>query len=441
MIDWRKYPFVRIFLPFLFGIVAGAFLAIQKGMGGHVAGIIFGVGKFDKLNTPLLVTLIVLVCILLLSRGRAGKQYIWSLLFRFSAYLLFFLFGILLSFRSHSAVFAQYGDRYSYYIYNNNIMQSEKAMELRDLMQMKFHASRPDKDEEKALAEAMSIGYRHGISKEVRQQFSASGLSHLLALSGFHISIIYILFSSLFVWARGSVAGRNLTGILVLMFLWGYAFFTGMSPSIVRAVIFCTITELCIIMQGDVRLINSCALAAFIILLIEPLMIGHIGFQLSFTSVIGISLLYKRIPRNSLLSILSITLICTVFTFPLIAYHFGSVPVYGLLSNILAAIPAYSIVFCSALWWILTLIGLPAMWLLHIIIYMASILMSIARIVSSLPYATIAYSPTVPETLLWYMVILSAVTLCHKITARRIILFLSGIEILLVYFILHALFF
>ena len=198
---------------------------------------------------------------------------------------------------------------------------------------------------------------------------------------------------------------RIAVSLLVILLLCFYALLTGMSPSIVRAVIFCIIIEICHLSRRRVNLLNSCSIASFIILLFDPLFIGHIGFQLSFLSVMGIALWQHQIPRNWLLGILTITIICSLVTFPLVAYYFRSLPVYGLFTNPLATILAYPIVILSMLWWLFSLISIPATFLLHIIVFFVHLLISLVRLVCKFPFSTINYNPSTTMVILWYAVL------------------------------------
>lgn len=437
IVEWRKYPFIRIFIPFLLGIILGAFLASDARL-AWLLPVAQVADAYAALQTMLFVALGASACMLILSYGVAGRRRIGGRAFRLSTHVLFLSLGMLLSVRSHRMAIDEHGEQYIRRIYYTNNLQSEKALQVREKLHAMFPAADSVHAEAAALAEAMTIGMRQELSHETRWQFSAAGISHLLSLSGFHLSIIYLFFSTLFVWARGSIASHYLSRLLLLALLWCYAFVTGMSPSIVRAVIFCTIVELSMMLQRDVRLINSCAIAAAIILAIDPLLICHVGFQLSFCSLAGIALLQRRIPSNRVLATIAVTLICTLFTFPLVGYHFYYIPVYGLLSNLIATVPAFLVVVLSVFWWLLSALGIPCLWLLHAILGMSSILIQIARTVSSLPYARISYPPDIAEVIVWYIIILSLTALLHKFTARRLIFLLACIECLLLYLVFQA---
>ena len=387
----HKYLLVCLFVPFLLGVVAGCVGTVHMGWDIPSAYVFAGMG---------LVLCTMIICNQIVERHEA-----WNTVFMVCTFLLLGMFGYMRSAIRHKQFYALYGKEYKYEIYKQNNMQSAKALEWQQSLHKHIQEACNGNKDEKSIIEAISIGYKKDMSTELKKTFAAAGISHLLALSGFHLSIIYIMLYLLFASMRTTSKGRYVSCGITLMVIWSYAAITGMSPSLVRATIFCTIIEICYLLQREVRMINSCALAAIIILLIDPLMIGHVGFQLSFLCITGIALMQKRIPHNPILAIIVFTVICSLVTFPLVTHYFGTMPVYGLLGNLAGTLFAYPIVIFSLLWWILSLMGLPVVWLLHITIKMVSALIYVANTISKLPSATISYRPSVPEVFLWYGII------------------------------------
>lgn len=356
------------------------------------------------------------VCLMIASNLMMERHDTWNAVFMVCTFLTLFMFGYMRSASRHRQMYATYGKAYKYEIYKTNNLQNTRAQEWQARLHEHIQSAIPDKEDEKSIIEAISIGYKKGMNKQLKEDFAAAGISHLLALSGFHLSIIYIMLFLIFGTMRTTECGRYVSCVVTLLMIWSYAAITGMSPSLVRASIFCTIVELCYLLQREVRMINSCALAALIILIIDPVMIGHVGFQLSFCCITAIALIQKRIPRNPLLAVIVFTIVCTLVTFPLVTYYFGKIPVYGLLGNIAGTLFAYPIVISSLLWWVLSLIGLPMTWLLIMTTKMVSALIYVANTISSLPYSTIEYRPLLPEIFLWYGIIVCLYLLANMYT-------------------------
>lgn len=207
--------------------------------------------------------------------------------------------------------------------------------------------------EEAAIAAAMSLGDKRSLDAAQRQSFSATGVSHVLALSGLHLGILFSLFSLLFVNRLPSRRGRVFASLVGVALLWGFALLVSFPLSLVRATVMFTLWQLSVVLYGERSSLNNLALAALLILLFSPASLFDIGFQLSFTSVFFILLLTPHIPRprwlrrSRLLPLvygwLTVSIVAQIGTGPLVAYYFHTIPLVGLLGNLLAIPLAYVI--------------------------------------------------------------------------------------------------
>ena len=207
--------------------------------------------------------------------------------------------------------------------------------------------------EEAAIAAAMSLGDKRSLDAAQRQSFSATGVSHVLALSGLHLGILFSLYSLLFVNRLRSRRGRVFASLVGVALLWGFALLVGFPLSLVRATVMFTLWQLSVVLYSERSSLNTLALAALLILLFSPASLFDIGFQLSFTSVFFILLLTPHIPRprwlrrSRLLALvygwLTVSIVAQIGTGPLVAYYFHTIPLVGLLGNLLAIPLAYVI--------------------------------------------------------------------------------------------------
>lgn len=214
------------------------------------------------------------------------------------------------------------------------------------------------------------------IDPEVRADFSRSGLSHVLALSGTHVAIIALIISILFFPI--TFFGSSRTGqIASLAVLWIYAVVTGLSPSVTRAVTMISFVILGKISGRNVNSINTLFAAALLILLFNPITLYGIGFQLSFLAVAGI-LLFMPIFMSGVMSVkhrglrswlikicpfLFLPITAMIGTAPLAVYHFHLFPTWFLITNLIMAILLPLILFGGTALLIISLLGSKLPWL------------------------------------------------------------------------------
>ncbi len=201
---------------------------------------------------------------------------------------------------------------------------------------------RAETDDAGSIMQALAVGDQSDIDPQLRNCYSRAGVAHLLSVSGLHVGIIFMILNLLFGWIRLLRRGYITLGILVILCLCGYAVLTGLSPSVIRAVIMFSLLQVGLMLSRYTNSLNTLCAAALVILLWNPNYVYHIGFQLSFAAMVGIITLYRPIarlgiPRHAVLRWLwSLTLIgltAQIGTFPLVMYHFGQLQIAGLLLN------------------------------------------------------------------------------------------------------------
>lgn len=203
------------------------------------------------------------------------------------------------------------------------------------------------------LLAALITGKKEGISPAMRDLFSRAGISHLLAISGLHLSIVSLLFFSLFYWILScfpflliSGRSRKIAGILTLVPLGGYALFSGASPSTQRAFLMIMVLLFSFVSEREKDFLSSLSLAGILILGMDAAALFSISFQLSFMAVVcivlGVPLLKNLpvLPQNKFISSLGLMIGVTFFaglgTLPLTAHYFHMVSFIALVSNCLA---------------------------------------------------------------------------------------------------------
>lgn len=213
-------------------------------------------------------------------------------------------------------------------------------------------------EQEQAIASALVLGVKDGLDNELMKAYSATGSMHVLAVSGLHVSIIYIIIFWIFKPLYKLSGGRWMVAILCLLILWMYAFITGLSPSVLRAVAMFSFLAIAKPWARSTNIYNTLAVSAFFLLLFDPYMITAVGFQLSYLAVLGIVYLYPRFlslwePRQRLVTeiwkVICVSVSAQTATFSLGLLYFHQFPNYFLLSNLLVVPFAFVILILGLL--------------------------------------------------------------------------------------------
>ncbi len=193
------------------------------------------------------------------------------------------------------------------------------------------------------LLQSFFLGDKSELDPGVKRAFMNSGTMHLLAVSGMHVGIIYLLLLYLFP-SFGKTGWRIIRFFAVLAFLWLYGVLTGLSPSVLRAIIMMSVLEIGRTFQRETSILNLLVVAFFLILLIDPFAVYSAGLWLSFSAVAGIVFVYPvlnkllvfRFPAFQWLwSLVAVSVAAQIGTLPFSLYYFHAFPVYFLLNNLI----------------------------------------------------------------------------------------------------------
>jgi len=208
-------------------------------------------------------------------------------------------------------------------------------------------------EQDAMIMEGLMVGARGDFPRELRDTFARAGIAHLLATSGLHVGIIavavYLLLSKLPVSFRTRI-------FLTILIVWFYAVLAGFRPPIVRAATMSSIFLLAPILRREMDALSALVWAAFFWLLYSPGAFWEVGFRLSFLAVLSIVLFSSHIYRNldkfvlkrlskitgnwltfRLGWLISITTSVQIGLIPVLLFHFGYVPVWSLVTNLLVA--------------------------------------------------------------------------------------------------------
>ena len=204
--------------------------------------------------------------------------------------------------------------------------------------------------QELGIISALTLGYREDLDKDVQRAFSASGAMHVLAVSGLHTGIVWgivmwiltlgVLYKPL--WE--DKFRRWLLNISTIVLIWAYAFLTGLSPSVMRSALMLTFWALSSLLEQQTSRWNPLLVAAVVILIVNPLALWSVSFQLSFAAVAGIMLFGSSMQQavvskgrvwQSVSGLLIVSLAAQLGTMPLTLHYFGQTSNYFALTNLI----------------------------------------------------------------------------------------------------------
>lgn len=210
---------------------------------------------------------------------------------------------------------------------------------------------------EAGVAEALLIGYRDDLDKDLVQAYSNTGVVHIVAISGLHLGMIYGVLAWLFKFFRKKKWIRWVKPVVILSVLWIFTFIAGGVPSILRSAVMFTFIVLADTISRKTSIYNTLAASAFVMLCYNPFFLWDVGFQLSYAAVISIVTFMKPIHNwfyikskslNFLWELVAVTLSAQVLTIPIIFYYFHQFPNLFLITNFIV-VPLSSIILFAEL--------------------------------------------------------------------------------------------
>jgi competence protein ComEC len=207
-------------------------------------------------------------------------------------------------------------------------------------------------EKELGVAQALLIGYRDNLDKDLQQVYSNTGIVHVLAISGMHLGLIFWMLNKALFFLDKRRKSKWIKSIIILTIIWLFALLTGASGSVMRAAVMFTFVQAALLMKRNSSIYNSLAASAFIMLVFNPFILADVGFQLSYIAVIGIISLQKFIYdwiyiknwiAKKIWNLIAVSIAAQILAAPICMLYFHQFPNYFLLANLIA-IPISTIV-------------------------------------------------------------------------------------------------
>lgn len=267
------------------------------------------------------------------------------------------------------------------------------------------------------LIAALAFGDKSLLDEETKGNFQTAGAMHILAVSGLHVGIINGILFFLF----GFIRKQELAWLKILCCIggiWMYACLTGLSPSVQRASIMCSLISISLLLKRKSSTYNSLATAAFISLLFSPNDLFSVSFQLSYGAVFSIVYFGKHIQNifkpetiigEYIWGIIAVSISVQIGTTPLTLYYFNTIPTYSLLTNIIVIPLSFIILIC-------TIISLATCWIPNVSFFITKVLNFVTDYlqdaiadINTFPHPKIDFPLSLTQSLISYVVLLCLV--------------------------------
>lgn len=278
--------------------------------------------------------------------------------------------------------------------------------------------------DEGAVIRAMTVGDQNGMSKSLRRQFSSAGVSHVLALSGFHLSVIYMILDLFLISVLRPLRWGWVSVFSAVLCIAAYVMIAGAPPSLVRAAVMYSIMLATRLIYRTVLSLDSLVFSAAVMLVADPLLLFSVSFQLSFLSMLGLitvsgtvygMMSTPNVVLRKIAASVSSTVICSVFTFPLVGYYFGIIPTLSIVSNLLVCLLATALMFLAAAWWLLFFSGALQSCAGWLMMSVSSLITSITEHIASVDWATVEWRPDRLGVFLCYALLLAVWLLVRRV--------------------------
>ncbi len=283
----------------------------------------------------------------------------------------------------------------------------------------------PDK-KESGVAEALLIGYRNDLDKQLVQSYSNTGVVHIIAISGLHLGMIYGFVLLLFSSYKNKKWYRFVVPAVALVVLWFFTLLAGAVPSILRSAVTFSFIAIGMFINRRPNIYNTLAASAFCLLVANPFLLWDVGFQLSYAAVVSIILFTRPLYNclyfqnrllNKLWQLSCVNIAAQFLTLPLVLYYFHQFPVLFLFNNLLVIPLSEIILFITVLLVVIGKFSLFAVFVGKITGALLWLMNSIIEHTEKLPFSLLSNIKidVVQALLLYIIIVLLAVWLLYKL--------------------------
>lgn len=249
---------------------------------------------------------------------------------------------------------------------------------------------------EAGVAEALLIGYRDDLDRDLVQAYANTGVIHVIAISGMHLAMIYGLLIVLLKPLQRNAKTKWVRGLIILSVLWLFTLLSGAGPSILRSAVMFSFIVVGESMRGKVSVYHTLSASAFFLLCWNPFFLWDVGFQLSYAAVLSIVIFLRPITHwfyfknafaNHVWKLVAVTLAAQMLTTPLSIYHFSQIPNLFLISNLVIVPLSGFILYGEILLCLLSLFPAVALIAGKILAAMLRLMNDFIAFIDAIPFA------------------------------------------------------
>ena len=250
--------------------------------------------------------------------------------------------------------------------------------------------------EELDILKAILLGDDDTLDPELKASYSSAGVSHILCVSGMHVGVIFMIINFILKPLDLFRRSRILKTFLVMLIIWMYAHITGLAPSVTRSATMFTFVAIGQLLRRNTNVFHSLFASMFILLIVNPLLLFEVGFQLSYLAVAGIVLFQPKLSAlyscrtrigNYFWELVTVSVAAQIGTFPISIYYFAKFPNYFILSNLCVIALSFAVIVTGISLLPLSFIPLVSRYVSWVLTKEISIMNCIIRFIEHLPHS------------------------------------------------------
>ncbi len=250
--------------------------------------------------------------------------------------------------------------------------------------------------DELGILKAILLGDDDTLDPELKASYSSAGVSHILCVSGMHVGVIFMIINYLLKPLDLFRSTRIFKTIFVMIVIWVYAHITGLAPSVTRSATMFTFVAIGQMLRRNTNVFHSLFASAYILLLINPLLLFEVGFQLSYLAVSGIVLFQPKLSSfyrcrtkvgNYFWELLTVSVAAQLGTSPISIYYFSQFPNYFVLSNLSVMALSFMVIITGVALLPMSFIPLLSKWLSFLLTWEIRVMNRAIVFVEQLPFS------------------------------------------------------